>query len=52
MQQHAGQAKLLFEKAVLLVTTVGAVADDGVKDMRHVLAKLMHPARGGGKLYE
>lgn len=52
MQHHLHHIELLLKKAVLLVTPVRPVADDRVQDMRHVLAKLMHPACDRIELYQ
>ncbi len=50
MQEHGSHLKSLFEELVLLVAAVGAVAYDRVKDVRHVLAQLVHTTRGRSEL--
>ena len=47
MEQHGVHLEMLFEELVLFVTTVRSVTDDGVQDVGHVLAQLMHSAGCG-----
>lgn len=47
MQHHLHHAQMLLEIPVLLVTSVRAVADDRMQDMRHVFAKLVYASGGG-----
>ena len=47
VEQHGVHGIVFQKELVLFVAAVGPVADDGVEDMRHVFAQLMHPAGFG-----